>query len=76
MEAATGNERRPVHRLLTDGTAVREVQLQRERRPQTATTWQAIDTGTRVQPRFAETRFAETRFAETPTLTLTLNPNP
>ena len=35
----------------------------------------------RVQSRFAETRFAEThfaetRFAETPTLTLTLNPNP
>jgi len=29
-----------------------------------------------VQSRFAETRFAETRFAETPTLTLTLNPNP
>ena len=29
-----------------------------------------------AETRFAETRFAETRFAETPTLTLTLNPNP
>ena len=29
-----------------------------------------------AETRFAETRFAETSFAETPTLTLTLNPNP